>query len=385
MDVIVGRARALLQSSQEAKALELLTPEIKKDPESVALLQVFGEALLEANEVEAAYNVLQKAVELDKKANLGIEKFLYLGQIIGGHDGCQLIDVAINRLNDQLQKIDSGDNGHNDPLLQELATSYSTLETLRKYLITKINQGIFAEIEIWMTDLCVEPEAEAKCDQLISHSLGLDPENPEALSLLALIRISQQRQAEAEEALQKSWALFSQKKEYLEKLQSHNGDDSTFEYIELAQPLLSLARFAVELGKYELALLIAIAVSDINSNCLDCYYIGALAYVLKAKKILSESSPQSEKDFRELDLSLLVSSSDKQIQSCIADAKSALTQGYRVINSPDAEGLDPELVNQVSEMMAAFGGPVMSELMPDRDSGDDEDDENWGEIFSNRE
>lgn len=387
MDSIIGRARALLQSSQEVKALEILTPEISKYPENVPLLQVFGEALLEANDVETAYNVLQKAIDLDPEATQGVEKFLYLGQIIGGSDGCNLINVAINTLNDQLQKLMSEDTteAENDTSLKELAKLYNTPESLKTYLISKINQAIFAEIEIWMTDLCMEPEAEEQCDQLISHSLNLDPENPEALSLLALIRISQQRQSEAEEALQKSWDLFSQKKQYLEVQQSKEGEEASFEYIELTQPLLSLARFAVELAMYELAPQIAVAISEINDNCLDCFYIEGLAYVLKAKQLYSQQAKveSPDADYRDLDLRLLLSSEDEAIKTCIADAKSALTQGYRVLNTDDAEALDPELVEQVNEMLSALGGPVLSELMPER-GGDDL--ENWeDEIVSDEE
>ena len=42
-----------------------------------------------------------------------------------------------------------------------------------------------------MTDLCMEPEAESKCNELIDYSLQLDDNNnPESYSLLSSIRIS---------------------------------------------------------------------------------------------------------------------------------------------------------------------------------------------------
>ena len=63
-----------------------------------------------------------------------------------------------------------------------------------------------------MTDLCMEPEAESKCNELIDYSLQLDDNNnPESYSLLSSIRISQQRTQEAIEALLKSWELFKLK------------------------------------------------------------------------------------------------------------------------------------------------------------------------------
>ncbi|KAF8004318.1 hypothetical protein HF325_001766 [Metschnikowia pulcherrima] len=373
MESTIQKARAFLQSSQEAKALELLTPKVSQHPENVLLLQVFGEALLEANDVETAYAVLSKATELDPEAKLGVEKFLYLGQIIGGSDGCSLLNIAIQRLQDQLQSVHDNTGG-NDPVLQELSRSYPTSEVLALYLIKKLNQAIFAEIEIWMTDLCMEPEAEAECDKLISHSLTLDDANPEAYSLLALIRISQQRQTDAEEALNKAWELFAQRKQDLEVQQNQEGEESTFEYIELVQPLLGLARFAIELGMFEVVPQISAAVAEVNDNALDCFYYEALAHSLKAKQLYAQAHGITD-DYREIDDALIVKADTEAIQSCVADARSALTQGYRVINSADLEASDPEVIDQVNGMLAVFGGPVMADLMPPRRN--DDDDEDW--------
>lgn len=383
MEETIGRARALLQSSQEQKALDLLTPEVTKNPECVPLLEVFGETLLELNDVETAYSTLMKAVELDPEAKQGVEKFLYLGQIIGGKDGCGFLDVALGKLQEQLTKV-ADNSGQDDATLVELAKVYENSEALSLYLIKKLNQGIFAQIEIWMTDLCMEPEAEQKCDDLISYSLSLDNQNPEALSLLALIRISQQRNDDAKEALQKSWELFQNKKHTLEIQQTEGGEEASFEYIELVQPLLGLARFAIELAMYDLVPSICGGISEINENALDCYYYEALSHILKARLIYSQQHP-SDQDYRELDIMKVKSSDNEEIQNSIAEAKSALTQGYRVINSADLEASDPDVVDQVNEMLAALGGPNMAELMPDRRTNDEEF-EGWeDEIVSDKE
>lgn len=376
MDQTIARARALLQSSQEQKALDFLTPEVSKNPECVPLLELFGETLLEVNDVEGAYGVLTKAVGLDSDASQGVEKFMYLGQIIGGRDGCDYLNVALSKLQEQLTKVIEN-KGDDDMVLVELAKVYPTHEALSGYLIKKLNQGIFAQIEIWMTDLCMEPEAEQKCDELISYSLTLDDQNPEALSLLALIRISQQRNEDAQKALGQSWELFQQKKLALEVQQNEEGEEASFEYIELAQPLLGLARFALELGMYDLVPSICGGVADINDNALDCYYYEALSHLLKARLIYSQDHP-SDEDYRELDISKVKSSENADVQSCISEAKSSLTQGYRVINSADVEASDPDVVDQVNDMLTALGGPSMSELMPER-RANDEDDEGWEE------
>lgn len=376
IDQVIANARALIQSSQSDKALELLTPLMPENETSVPFLQIFGEVLLETSDLENAYEVLTSACTLDAEAELGTEKFFYLGQIIGGFDGTKYVDVGLAKLSDQLKLIQE-EQGERDFLLIQLAKLYPTKDLLISYLIKKLNQGIFAKIEIWMTDLCMEPEAEQQCDDLINYSLLLDPENPEALSLLASIRISQQRPGEAKESLLKSWALFQAKKSALEesanKLQENNEDafDVGMEYVELIQPLLTLARFAIELESYDLAISITSNTQDVNEDILDAYYYEALANILNAKKLYHQSNNVNE-DYRNIDLDTLKSATDENIQNSLKEAKSALVIGYKIINSDAGSEAEPELVEQVNDLLNQLGGASMADLLPKRDDGDDE-------------
>lgn len=360
----IEQAKSLLQSSQEQKAVELLAGAIVKEPENVQLLEVFGEALLEVNEVETAYNVLSKAVEKDPEAALGVDKFLYLGQIVGGADGVQLLDVALARLSLQLEQIASS-QGENDPVLVELAKLYPSAADLLQYLIRKLNSAVFAEIEVWMTDLCMEEEAESQCDLLIEKLLALDPENPEALSLLCLIRISQQRNDEGKEALTKAWEHFQQRKAVLAA-----DADAHDELVELVQPLIGLARFAVELAMYDVAPAICAAVSEINDNAVDAYYLEGLAHIFKAKQL---HGGDGSEDYRETDLGAVVNSANSDISAILAEARLALTQGFRAVNSAAAESTDPDVAVQINELLRPLGGPNMEEILPQKVA----DDEDW--------
>ncbi|KAK6455495.1 uncharacterized protein RJT20DRAFT_128749 [Scheffersomyces xylosifermentans] len=386
---VVAKARALLQSSQADKALELLAPQYETNGENVIFLQIFGETLLENNQLEDAYNVLVKACELDPQAEQvsGTEKFFYFGQIVGGQDGINALDIGLQRLQYQLQLLE-GEQGEQDAALVELAKLYTTKQQLRTYLIKKLNQGIFAKIEIWMTDLCMEEEAEQQCNDLIDFSLSLDPQNPEALSLLASIRISQQRNDEAKESLLKSWELFKEKKTKLEdaanELQNGASEDEEkdsfevgLEYVELIQPLSTLARFAIELELYDTAITIASNTQDINDSILESYYYEALANLFNAKKIYfaETGNKNQEEDYRDIETKVLSKSKNTQIQSLLAEARSSLTQGFKVINSEAVEDADPGLVEQVQELLTELGGPVMSELMPPRRN--DGEEEGW--------
>lgn len=367
-DQLIANVRALLMSSQVERALEVLAPGVKSNEDNVEFLQLFGEVLLENNDVESAYDILSKACQLDPTATKGIEKFFYMGQIIGGFEGIELLGVGLSKLHEQLVAVQE-DRGNDDENLKVLSKTYTSKEALLTYLLKKLNQGIYAQIEIWMTDLCDEPEAEKKCDELIHSALLLDEANPETLSLLASIRISQQRNDDAKEAIIKSWDLFQVKKTRLEEAanpgnqtEDSDGFEIGLEYIELIQPLISLARFAIELELYEIGISVASGIQDINENILEPYYYEALSELFIAKKLYSSSNNIANDDYRELDIKILKQSKDEGICTLIKDAQLSLTLGYKIINSGSIDA-DPELIEQVSDLLNELGGPIMSELL----------------------
>ncbi|KAI5949147.1 hypothetical protein KGF57_004745 [Candida theae] len=385
MSEIIPQARGFLVTSQPEKALEILTPHIASNAKSPEFLAILGEALLENNDLQQAYEVLIQACELDSDAALGVEKFLYLGQIIGGADGLNYVNTGLNRLNEILTSISQDGGVTREELVKG---GYKDINEYKTWAIKKLNSGIFASIEIWMTDLCMEPEAESKCNELIEFSLSIDPTNPESLSILSSIRISQQRQQEAVEALQRSWELFKLQKTKLEDFankkeeeESSSGGDAFevgMEYVELIQPLITLSRYAIELEQYDTAIEIASNVQDINDSILDAFYIEALANLFKAKQTSFANTGQAndeEFDYREVEVSQLKDTSE--IKQLLADTRSILTSAYKISNSEYGAENDPVLVEQVNELLNSLGGPIMSELMPKRDNLDDAEVANW--------
>lgn len=55
----------------------------------------------------------------------------------------------------------------------------------------------------------MEPEAEQTCDSLVSIAISADPENVEALDCLASVRLSQSRNDEAKQVVEKAWEITS--------------------------------------------------------------------------------------------------------------------------------------------------------------------------------
>lgn len=387
---VISKARALLQSVDSDKALEFLSPYAEENSTNVQFLEVFGEALLESNQLENAYEVLQRSCSIDPQGELGVDKFFYMGQIIGGDEGLRYIDVGLQKSISFLEQVDT-DKGTDIEFLVELAQLYPSKQELRGYLLKKINLGIFGQIEIWMTDLCMEPQAENECEKLINYSLSLEDKNPEAYSLLSSIRISQQRPEEAKNALLESWKLFQEKRDKLEQANAdkpkgdRNADpeefENTIEYLELTQPLMNLAKLAIELELYEVALCITSCIQEVNENILETYYYDALSNIFMAKRKYSNDFSLTEEDYRDIELAKLMAYENEEVQKFIEDARYALTNGYKILNS-DLVDADPDLMEQVSDLVNELGGPIMSELLPNKKIDVDEDIENWEEELS---
>ena len=359
VDLILG-ARELLDGGQIEDAYNLLDPHLNKNLENISFLQIFAETLLENDDIEKAFEVLNQACALDPDANFGTDKFFNLGQMVGGREGLCYLDRGLYKLNSQLEKL------HNSPqdLKQNLIETnmlHNSKEELQRFFTKKLNQGIFAKIEIWMTDLCMEEEAENQCEQLINYSLGYDGENPEALSLLASIRISQLRIEEAVSALTKSWSLYQERQAQLEANQSRH-QDMGFEYAELVQPLLNISRLAIELELYDIAIAAASTVQDLNEDILEPHYYEALSYILLAKKAFQKIQDNGN-DYRVLELQEFKNCENSEIKVLLDDAKSSLTQAYKIIQSEISDA-DEELVEQVVSLLDELGGPLISELMP---------------------
>lgn len=378
---VYGNTRALLQSSQPEEALALLSRLAQNHQDDVMFLQLFGEVLLENNSMEAAYDVLFKACGLDPEAAQGTEKFLYLGQIIGGADGVRYLETGISKLAMQ-EKLVADGLGETDPVLVSLAPLYPSTAQLCRYLVRKLILGIFAQIEIWMTDLCMEPEAEEQCNSLIERALEWDANLPETWLLLGSIRISQQREQDAQKAIQQSWSLFQNYKKSLEEPQSEpqgeslNKESDAFElgiaFTELLQPLLTLAKLAIEVELYEIAASICYAALDIHDNSLETYYYGALAHLFHAQKLYGDTNKSDVQDYRDINPELLLTASDAEIASLVSEAKTSLTGAYRVMNTDGADiDESSEITEHIQALLGALGGPVMSELMPQRVTDED--------------
>ncbi|GMF99141.1 hypothetical protein B5S30_g5243 [[Candida] boidinii] len=398
--IIVESSNYISQSEPE-KSLELLLNNFNNFENNAIYLQTLGEAYLELGDVEKAYDFLIKACELDPTGSKSVEKFFYLGQIIGGLDGLNSLKVGVEKLMSQLNFIDelkakhSNNNNNNnteqeiileisnqDESLKLLVNAYHNFNSIRKYLIKKLNQGIFSMIEIWMTDLCMEENAEIECENLINLSIKLDNKNPETLSILSSIRISQQRSNDAKELICESWELFKLKLNNLksassktiqdnedeeeEEEEEEDVNDINLETMELIQPLITLAKYAIELGLFEIAIEITGSIQNIDENSIESYYLEGFANYLIVKRIQNNISKDEDYlnfnlNFQDLPINNKINENDDSFEF-LKESRLSLSNAFKLLQIDSISNeTDPELKETVNNLLKQVGGFILKE------------------------
>lgn len=285
------------QNPQEA--IDIVTKAAAAEPDNLDAQQLAAEVCFELGLAEQAYGYLQQTLHLDPDGTKGgYDKFLWLGQLIGGKTGINYYKQGINGLRQQ-------------PVEQSGP---------------QIIKGLLGMIDIYMTDLCMEPEAEQVCEKLIAEALLLDDNHAEAWSILGSIRISQIRNDEAKQALEKSWSLFDKA-----LLEAQLDPTSMPALVRLAQSM-------IELEMADLVLDLTTQATRLDDQVPDLYYLNALAH----QQLMGQ-----EPDPAELN----------RHNAAIRDAIELLSQLD--------ESVDPEMATASNELVASL--PPLTEPVPESD------------------
>lgn len=346
---VIKNARNALNENDAKKALKLLKPYKKslkhENSSNINLKQIYAEAYLENSQLEKAYPILIECCELDPNGtDGGCDKFFTLGQIIGGEDGLKVMQQGI-------QNISSSTNMTQDQ-------------------IEKIVSGLLSMIEIWMTDLCMEPNAETECETLINKAMEISNESsPEAWSTLGSIRISQQRFGDASEAFSQAWKYFEIRKDEVGKNALENNVSSHEEYAELLQPLSSLAKMCIEVGLYGIALKVENAIKEIDEDNLEGHYLeGFTNYLIckvetfKLQNPNIQLSPQNIYEFNQHIQELPLQLESNTIAEPLHEARVALSFALRLGDNIDSnDEIAHEFVSGTKAILEEIGGQVSDE------------------------
>ncbi|KAF4632414.1 hypothetical protein G7Y89_g5716 [Cudoniella acicularis] len=207
-ELLLAQATATLQqgdisgSAQIAKkALGLLDSDSE---EALPALNLLGEIHVELGEIDTARQYFLRAAAIDDDGTVGedlgggAEKFLWLAQLSeeGGNDSVGWFEKGATSLRIQIQAL--LDRKKLD------AESEAALEEKRR----KLAVALCGVVEVYMTDLSWEEDAEQKCEALVTEATMVAPGFAEPWQTLANVRISQSRLEDAKAALKRSLDLW---------------------------------------------------------------------------------------------------------------------------------------------------------------------------------
>lgn len=325
----LDQAQQLLIQSEPEQCVALLQAAFNNNGNSdsaaasiidVQGMHLLGNALLDLGEAQQAYPVFLQCANIDPTGTVGgFDKFLWLGQLTGGTDGVEWYSKGVQGIEIELARIASSSNGSPDSVLQ-LA------------LKRKIAEALCGIIEIYMTDLCMEPEAESMCEKYIGQAILIDDSFPENWNVLGSIRISQQRDDEARQALEKSWALYQDVIEGTNNNNNNNNNSDSVDTLDVEEAVPSLIRLAqsmVELQMFEDVVDVTALLSRIDDQIADAFYLNGLAHAELAQALASSDLSKSESHKR---------------------------RALRALNTlATTNGADPEMVQAGAELMNTLG------------------------------
>jgi tetratricopeptide (TPR) repeat protein len=188
---LLGAARDCLDQLDPQGAVEACRAAVALDGDSVAALDQLAEACLACGESEEAKAALSRSVELSPDGGAG--RYMYLGQLSSGGDALNWFGKGIAGLREALAAVDGASGGR------------AALHAAWSEAVVALAIGLCSVAEIYLTDACDEPDAEAQCDALTAEAVALVGRLPRAdvvepFQSRASLKLSQQDE-EAAEAL----------------------------------------------------------------------------------------------------------------------------------------------------------------------------------------
>lgn len=202
---LLAQATTALQTGDAEDALNLARQALGlvniESVEALPALNVLGEICIEIGDIDSAREYFLIAANIDDDGSIpeenggGAEKFLWLAQLSeeGGADSVGWFERGASCLRDQIST-----------LLDSHKTSTPTLEARLAEKRRKLAGALCGVVEVYMTDLSWEADAEQVCERLVTEATLVAPGDAEPWQTLANVRLSQERREDACAALKRS-------------------------------------------------------------------------------------------------------------------------------------------------------------------------------------
>ncbi|KAK4040520.1 hypothetical protein C8A01DRAFT_35467 [Parachaetomium inaequale] len=313
-----------------------------------AALSLLGQIHVELGEVDTARAFFAAAVKTDEDGSLpediggGPEKFLWLAQLSdeGGQDSVSWFERGAAALRSQIQALT--ESLESRPLTRD--TQEAVIAEKRK----RLAETLCAVVEVYMTDLSWEEDAEQRCEALVTEATMLAPESAETWQTVANVRISQTRTEEAQEALKRSLGLWSD-------LAPEDPAVPPF------PSRVSLVRLLIEVDMEKQAMDVTELLIAEDDRSVEALYLGGYAKYISGEKLKNQGQPSDAEAWK----------------SFWRSSRKWLTQCLKVFKQEEYE--DERLGEHAQDLLNSINSEL-GEAAEDGDDGDaweDTDDEEW--------
>ncbi|KAF2763735.1 hypothetical protein EJ03DRAFT_283522 [Teratosphaeria nubilosa] len=332
--------------------------------EALPALNLLGEISVELGEVDEARVYFEEAVKLDPNGEVpealggGAEKFLWLAQLCeeGGKASVGWFEKGVTALQHEIAALENGSmNGRMD----EGSLLLFRLEKKRK-----LANALCGIVEVYMTDLSWEDDAEARCENLITQAMTVEEEtSPEVLQTLASVRLSQERKDDAQAALSRS-------------LGSWKDLDPEDPAVPDFPTRISLARLLMEAEMEPDAMSVIQRLVSDDDQSVEAWYLGGWCQYLVAQK--PAQSPANGSDGNTIMANDETSPSDERTVA-LKGSRNWLKQAQKLYSVLEYE--DERLLEHASELVAELDTVLGPEVKhSESGEGDDGEWEEWGGI-----
>lgn len=325
--------------------------------EALPALNLLGEISVELGEVEAARGYFEEAVKLDPLGTVGgaladgAEKFLWLAQLAeeGGKQSVMWYEKGAQALMNEIAALESG---------QPIALDEEALLLVRVEKKRKLANALCGIVEVYMTDLSWEDDAEARCENLITQAMAAEDEtSPEVLQTLASVRLSQDKKEDAQAALKRSMSVWTD----LDPEDTSIPDFAT---------RISLSRLLMEADLESNALDVLERLVSEDDESVEAWYLGGWCQHLIAKK--TEQGDVSSEAAKMTD-----SEHEASLEKLYRGSRRWLRTSLKLFELLEYE--DERLKQHAEELMAGLDA-ILGPVKEGEEDVDDEWEDEWDGI-----
>jgi len=252
VDDLLERVENYVEAFQFDLALKFCEKATQLEPSNTKVLETTGNVCAEMGDIVKAEEYYMKAVKI--QPDKGFVKYLYLGQISQGKAAVEFFLTAINVMKSELNNTEAA-NVEN--LKLQLSNVYCSLA------------------ELYMTDCCMEEDAQKQCEKYCQEAIESNEKNPDAYLNMCNYLLSSNEMEKTKETLAKVYDLW---KTFTEQDLDHIPSLIAYE------SRLTLVKLLIEAEEYDKVSSIVDQLIEENEDDVRIWY-----YLGLAKNLLFEN------------------------------------------------------------------------------------------------